>query len=77
MVMKKSLQELEDLKNELVSAYQTVLNAETPYEYATVEYAKFRAQDAEKAYDKALDEILLAAAKELINTVGEENDQTS
>ncbi len=75
--MKKNLQELEDLMNELVSAYQTVLGAEVPYEKSTVEYAKFRAEDAVKAYNKALDEILLAAAKELINTVGEENDQTT
>lgn len=46
----KSPEELNSLFQELDTAYQTVLTAETPYDPATVAYAKKCRDDAYKAY---------------------------
>lgn len=49
-----TLEELKERMDDLVWAYQTVLNGHEPYPEYTVGYAKARADDATKAYDYAL-----------------------
>lgn len=64
--MRKSLDELKDLMEELTTAYQTVLDADVPYEKSTVEYAKFRAEDSVRVYKARLQEELSGVVNDQI-----------